>query len=155
MNNYYISTSIPPTDKEAIWLLLKDCFWSKNIPVEYVERFLRHSLCFGVYQKNDRQLIGFGRVISDYTTYAYVCDIIIHPHHRRKGLGKILFSSIMQHPDLKGLKTWSLRTTAEARKIYEEKGFKIAKQPETQLEINDIEIYSYPNFTNLHKNDLS
>ena len=58
----------------------------------------------------------------------------------------------MSHPELQGLKTWSLRTTEEARKLYQNYGFTIADQPETQMEINDLEIYSRPTFVNLHQN---
>lgn len=151
MQEYYISTAKMLIQKEKVWCLLKDCFWSKNIPIEYVERFIKHSLCFGVYSKGSNNLIGFGRVISDYTTYAYICDIVIHPQHRRKGLGKNLLNSIMSHHDLQGLKTWTLRTTEESRKIYQQNGFLVADHPETQLEINDLEIYSRPTFINLHR----
>ena len=151
INNYYISTDNTLLNKEKIFSLLRECFWSKNIPIEYVNRFIKYSLCFGVYKKNDNQLVGFGRVISDYTTYAYVCDIIIDPFHRKNGLGNALVKEIMSHPELQGLKTWALKTTDEARKIYEKNGFKITDSPETQLEINDLEIYSCSRFNNLHK----
>lgn len=152
VTNYYISTDKTLLDKQKICNLLKDCFWSKNIPIEYVDRFIRFSLCFGVYQNNN-QLAGFGRVISDYTTYAYICDVIIDPLHRKKGLGNQLVKEMMSHPDLQGLKTWALHTTDEAKKIYLNSGFTTAKHPETLLEINDFEIYSHSNFKNLHKNE--
>ena len=152
MSDYYISTDKSLLDKKIICTLLKECFWSKNIPQEYVDRFIQHSLCFGVYQKNNNHLVGFGRVISDFTTYAYICDVIIDKQHRKNGLANRLVKEILSHPDLQGLKTWSLRTSEEARKIYEKNGFKIAGQPETQLEINDLDIYSSPHFNHLHKN---
>lgn len=153
MSDYYISTDKSLLNIEKICVLLRDCFWSKNIPIEYVERFLKFSLCFGVYQKSNNKLVGFGRVISDFTTYAYVCDVIIDPLHRKKGLGNILITEMMTHPDLQGLKTWALRTTDEARKIYLNNGFQIADHPETRLEIDDVEIYSHPHFKNLHKSE--
>src|SRR5205085_2859723 len=121
-----------------------------NIPIEYVSRFIKFSLCFGAYIKSTNQLIGFGRVISDYTTYAYICDVIIDVDYRNLGLGKALVKNMMAHPELQGLKTWMLRTTEEARKIYENNGFKCADHPETQLEINDLDIYTSPDFCNLY-----
>ena len=151
MGLYYISTEKLLLNKEKIWRLLSDCFWSKNIPIEYVSRFIKFSLCFGVYQKSDNDLIGFGRVISDYTTYAYICDIVIDVLHRKKGIGSQLIKEMMSHPDLQGLKTWSLRTSEEARKIYLKNGFQIANHPETQLEINVLDIYTHPDFFNVHK----
>lgn len=153
MTDYYISTNKSLLDKERIFTLLKTCFWSKNIPIEYVGRFIKYSLCFGIYNKNDNYLVGFGRVISDYTTYAYVCDVIIDPLHRNNGLANLLIKEMMSHSELQGLKTWTLRTTVEARKIYEKNGFKLTDHPETQLEINDLEIYSHAHFNNLYKNE--
>ena len=153
MTNYYISTDKSLLNREIICALLKKCFWSKNIPIEYVDRFIKYSLCFGIYNRNNNQLVGFGRVISDYTTYAYVCDIIIDPLHRKNGFATLLVKEMKSHPELQGLKTWALRTTDEARKIYEEHGFKLADHPETQLEINDLEIYSHAHFNHRHKNE--
>src|SRR3990167_3306717 len=109
MDDYFVSTNKVLLDHNKIFVLLKDCFWSKNIPKEYIDRFITYSLCFGVYQKSDKELVGFGRVISDYTTYAYVCDVIIDPVHRRRGLARILIWEMLSHPDLQGLKTWALR----------------------------------------------
>lgn len=153
MADYYFTTEkeLLQKDQEKIWQLLKNCFWSKNIPLAYVARFINYSLCFGIYEENSNLLMGFGRVISDYTTYAYVCDIVIAEEYRTCGIGNALINQIMSHPELQGLKTWSLRTTEEARKLYQNYGFKIADQPETQLEINDLEIYSRPTFVNLHQ----
>ncbi len=151
MNEYYISTDKSYLDEERIFILLNDCFWSKNIPANYITRFIKFSLCFGVYLKNSNELVGFGRVISDYTTYAYICDVVIDPSHRQRGLGNALIKAIISHPDLQGLKTWALRTTEDARKIYEKYGFKLACNPETQYEINDLDIYSSPSFKNIHK----
>jgi GNAT superfamily N-acetyltransferase len=150
MTEYYISTDKSLLDHKKICYLLSGCFWSKNIPIEYVSRFIQYSLCFGVYQ-NDNVLIGFGRVISDYTTYAYICDVVIDPNHRKKGLGSKLINSIMSHNDLRGLKTWSLRTTKEAKKIYLRKEFQKTDHPDTQLEINNLDIYTSPDFCNLYK----
>lgn len=59
----------------------------------------------------------------------------------------------MFHSELQDLRTWTLRTTEEVRKIYEQNGFKTPDHPETQLEVNDLEIYSAPQFKNLHSNN--
>lgn len=153
MQNYYISTNNILLNKDKIWSLLKECFWSKNIPLEYVEKFIKHSLCFGVYQNCNNELIGFSRVITDYTTYAYICDVVIDHDYRKKGLGSALIKAMICHPELQGLKTWSLKTTESARKIYEKLGFSIGEHPEQQLEMNDLQIYSRPTFINLHKSE--
>ncbi|MDF1654827.1 MAG: GNAT family N-acetyltransferase [Coxiellaceae bacterium] len=153
MNNYYITTTKKKIlkNKSKIHGMLRTCFWSKEIPLEYIERFIQHSLCFAAYEKSSNQLVAFGRVISDFTTYAYICDVITDPNHRRKNIATMLMEQIFSHPDLQGLKTWSLRTTEGARTIYERNGFKTASRPETQMEINDLDIYIRPDFKNIHK----
>ena len=72
--------------------------------------------------------------------------------YRKQGLARLLIEEIMSHPELKGLRTWSLRTAEEARKIYEEKGFRVAENSDTNLEVNDLDIYVKSKFVNLHKN---
>ncbi len=149
--NYFISTDKNLLDREKIFSLLTNCFWSKNIPIEYVERFIQFSLCFGIYKDSNNQLVGFARIISDYTTYAYLCDVVIDSLHQKKGLGSRLVKEIMAHPDLQGLKTWSLRTTDEAKKIYLKNGFVPIDNHQTLLEIDDLEVYSRADFRNLHE----
>lgn len=151
IDNYYISTDKHLIDIHDLWLLLKDCFWTKNIPIEYVERFTKHSLCFGIYSKNKNILIGFGRVISDYTTFAYICDVVIEKKYRNMGLGFHLIQSILSHEDLRGLKTWSLKTTDDAKNLYKKFGFKTPDLIDVQLEIDNLEIYSDSDFVNLHQ----
>lgn len=151
MDLYYISTDALLLNEEKIWRLLTNCFWSKNIPIEYVARLIKYSLCFGIYKEDDHELVGFGRAISDYTTYAYICDVVIDSLHRKKGLGTRLIRKIMSHPDLQGLKTWSLIATEEAKNIYFQNGFQKISNTETHLEINNLDIYSSPDFHNLHE----
>ncbi len=153
MNNesYFISTDKSLLDIQKLHLLLKEYFWAKNIPLAYVQRFIKHSLCFGVYVKTTNELAGFGRVISDFTTFAYVTDVVIDPQHRRQGLANAIISTMLHHPDLQGLQTWSLRTTKEARKIYEDYGFKPAEDPQTILEIDRLGMYQHADFIALHK----
>ena len=149
ISDYIISTDRQMLDIQKIWALLKDCFWSKDIPIEYIARFVKHSLCFGVYSQ-DNQQVGFGRVITDYTTYAYICDVIIEASHRRKGLASALIKEMLKHPDLQGLKTWSLVATKEAKKIYKDNGFLPPLSPCEVLEITNLRIYAEQGFVNLH-----
>lgn len=149
---YYLSThqDLHLKNKRNIWLLLNDCFWSKEIPIEYVERFIRFSLCFGAFNKND-ELIGFGRVITDYTTYAYICDVVVNLNYRQQGVCTNLLENMLSHPDLQGLKTWSLISTNDSKKIYIQHGFKKCSPHSMHLEINNLDIYTNSDFINRFK----
>jgi N-acetylglutamate synthase-like GNAT family acetyltransferase len=77
--------------------------------------------------------IGFARVISDYTTFAWLCDVIIHEDYRGKGIGKWLMESILAHPDLQGLRRFLL-ATRDAHGLYSQYGFTLLDNPQNWME---------------------
>jgi N-acetylglutamate synthase-like GNAT family acetyltransferase len=141
MGRFLISTDRSKLDIDVIHRFLARSYWAEGIPRETVMRSIENSLCFGVYD-NARQ-IGFARVISDFATYAYVADVFILEPYRERGLGKELMASIMAHPDLQGLRRWSLGTR-DAQGLYAQFGFKpvVNTRARTVMEIVDSEIYS-------------
>jgi GNAT superfamily N-acetyltransferase len=78
--------------------------------------------------------VGFARVISDRATYAYVSDVFVLESHRGRGVGKQLMAAIMAHPELQGLRRWSL-ATRDAHGLYRQYGFSEPRYPERQMEI--------------------
>ena len=74
-DNYSISTDKSKLDLSVIHGFLSTSYWAEDIPVEIVKKSIENSLCFGVYSENTQ--IGFARVISDYTTFAYLADVFI------------------------------------------------------------------------------
>ncbi len=106
-------------------------YWAKGIAFETVERSIRHSLNFGVYDKEE--LIGYARVITDYATIAYLGDVFILPGHRGKGLSKKLMEEIARHPDLQGLRRWIL-LTRDAHDLYKKSGWKEIANPVAWME---------------------
>lgn len=118
---------------EVIYKYLnEESYWSQGIPVEKLHKAIAHSLCFGVYKENSQA--GFARVITDEATFAYICDLFILPGYRGLGLSKWLVQSIINHPDLQGLRRWSL-ATADAHGLYNQFGFTPIIRPERWMEI--------------------
>lgn len=117
---------------------LSNSYWSKNIPLEIVERGIANSMCFGIYDGANQ--IGFARVISDKATFAYLCDVIITSSYRGRGAGKQLMQYIMAHPDLQGLRRFTLGTL-DAHSLYEKYGFTSPRYPDRLMEINRSGIY--------------
>jgi len=136
--DYMISTDPARLDLDVIHRFLAKAYWSEGIPRETLERAIQNSLCFGVYVQ-DRQA-GFARVITDHATYAYLCDVFIVEDHRGRGLGKQLLEAVISHPDLQGLRRWSL-VTRDAHGLYQRVGFAPPKMPERYMEIADPEPY--------------
>lgn len=139
---FLISTDKSKLDIDLIHEFLScESYWAVGIPRGTVVRSIENSLCFGVYDNANQ--IGFARVISDFATYAYVADVFILEPYRERGLGKELMASIMAHPDLQGLRRWSLGTR-DAQGLYAQFGFKpvVNSRARTVMEIVDPEVYS-------------
>jgi len=113
-------------------------YWAKSIPLEIVQKSIANSLCFGVYK--DGKQAGFARWVTDRATFAYLCDVYIEEQFRGLGLSKKLMSLMMFHPDLQGLRTYTLGTL-DAHGLYEQYGFKALVSPERRMEIVVKDIY--------------
>jgi GNAT superfamily N-acetyltransferase len=129
-----VSTDRARLDLDVIHGFLADSYWAKGIPREVVARSIKNSLCFGVYSQGKQ--VGFGRVISDYATYAYIGDVFVLESHRGHGLGKWLMECITKHPQLQGLRRWAL-ATKDAHGLYAQFGFTPLKAPERHMEIHN------------------
>jgi GNAT superfamily N-acetyltransferase len=66
--------------------------------------------------------IGFARVVSDCTTFAYLTDVFIVDTHRGQGLSKRLIQTIIEHSQLQGLRRFLL-VTEDAGGLYSKFGF--------------------------------
>ncbi|MCA1554876.1 MAG: GNAT family N-acetyltransferase [Chloroflexi bacterium] len=136
--NYLISTDPAKQDVDAIHDFLKTAYWCAGIPREVVALSIQHSLPFGVFDGD--QQIGLARIITDFATFAYLSDVYILDAYRGRGLSKWLMSCIMSHPNLQGLRRWSL-ATRDAHGLYRQFGFTALSAPERWMEIASSEIY--------------
>nr|WP_315218473.1 GNAT family N-acetyltransferase [uncultured Duganella sp.] len=132
MENFRVSTSRQELDISLIHrFLAEDSTWARGIPRTTVERALEHSLCFGGYI--DDAQVAFGRVISDYATFANLVDVFVLPEFRGRGYGKSLLKVVMSHPQLQGLRRFTL-ATADAHGLYGEFGFTSPLRPQSLME---------------------
>lgn len=131
-DGFAISTDPNRLDIGAIHAFLAhESYWAAGITRAVLERAIAHSLCFGLYA-GDAQ-IGFARVISDYATYAYLSDVYILAPYRGQGLATWMMTCILDHPDLQGLRRFSL-TTKDAQTFYERCGFTALAYPHRHME---------------------
>jgi N-acetylglutamate synthase-like GNAT family acetyltransferase len=137
--DYSITTDKTKLNVVAIHdFLSKYSGWSDNIPFERVKTSIDNSLNFGLFHK-DKQ-IGFARVISDFSTIAYLGDIYVLDDYRGQGLSKQLMNAVMTHPNLQGLRRWILLTST-ADWLYEKYGFVKVPKPELYMELYNPEVY--------------
>ena len=127
-----VSTDPARLDLAAIHEFLSgSSYWAKGIPREVMERSIRHSICFGAYDRG-RQ-VGFARVISDRATFAYVADVFVLDSHRGRGIGGLIMAGITSHPELQDLRLWTL-FTRDAHGLYRQHGFRDARYPDRLME---------------------
>ena len=137
--DFHVTTNLGQMDLDAIHMFLCDSYWAEGIPRATVEKSIRNSLCFGLFCRAAQ--IGFARVVSDYTTFAYLADVFVLPEYRGQGLAKWLMECIMSHPELQGLRRWLL-VTRDAHGLYAKFGFKPLAHPERLMEIHSPAIYA-------------
>ena len=128
-DGFSVSTDKSRLDVDLVHeFLSKSSYWAKGRSLDVTQKSLEHSLCFGVYD-GSRQ-VGLARVVTDYATFAWLCDVFILESHRGRGLGKWLIECVVACPDLQGLKNFLL-ATRDAHKLYGRYGgFKSLEKPE-------------------------
>lgn len=84
-----------------------------------VEKSIENSLCFGVFE--GEQQVGFARVVTDYATFAWLCDVFVAAASRGVGLGKWLIECVVAYPDLQKVK-YIMLATRDAHELYRRYG---------------------------------
>ncbi len=127
---YEISTDRTRMDVALICRELQSSYWANNRTSEQVAKSIENSLCFGVFDKTNQ--VGFARVVTDQSTFAYLCDVFIIESERRKGIAQLLMKAVFDHPSLFAV-GWILRTR-DAHGLYENFGFSVTTRPERYME---------------------
>lgn len=136
---YLISDDPAHLDVDAIQAYLARSYWAEGIPRDVVARAVANSLCLGIYTAADEQ-VGLVRAITDYATFAYLCDVYVLEAHRGRGLSKAAMRLLDTHPRLQGLRRMHL-LTQDAHGLYAQHGFKVVEFPERHMEKRWLNVY--------------
>jgi GNAT superfamily N-acetyltransferase len=136
---YLISDDPARIDVDAVHAFLSRSYWAQDIPRDVVARSIANSLCLGIYAPDGAQ-VGLIRVISDYTTFAYLCDVYVLEAHRGRGLSKAGLRAYDSHPRLQDLRRHQL-VTQDAQGLYQQFGFVVVPQPERHMEKRNPDVY--------------
>jgi enamine deaminase RidA (YjgF/YER057c/UK114 family) len=120
-DSYVISTNRSRLSVDTVHSFLAKSYWAANRSRNTIIKSIENSLCYGVYFEHLQ--VGFARVVTDYSTFGYLCDVYIDEKHRGNGLSKWLVDCILKHPDLTQLRRFILATN-DAHSLYEKYGFK-------------------------------
>ena len=126
---HLISTDAAKLDLTVVHTYLSEtAYWAKGRSFDVVQRSIRHSLCFGVYE--DAHQVGFARVVTDFATFAWLCDVFILDSHQGRGLGKWLLETVLAHPELRAISR-ILLATRDAHELYGRYGgFELLPNPD-------------------------
>lgn len=123
-NKYLISDDKSLLDMETIKAFLSRSYWANKRTAERVEKSIQNSLCYGVYEGSKQ--VGFARVVTDYATMYWLCDVFIDEEHRGQAIGKQLVESLTTSDELKDL--LGILGTKDAHELYEQFGFSSDKE---------------------------
>lgn len=125
-----ITTDLNGIDIDFITTEIQATYWAKDRSKDQILKSIKNSFFFSMFY--EKKQIGFARVITDYSTFAYLCDVLITQNYQNKGYGKILLNTVLTHQELSTVK-WLLRTK-DAHRFYKEFGFIKTERPERYME---------------------
>jgi len=135
MNNIVMKYGFENMDFVKVTEMLSKAYWSPGIEIDTVKKGASNSaLVVGAFTEDNIQ-VGYARVISDKTKFAYILDVIIDENYRRKGIGQNIMKYLLSHEELKDVYQWLLRT-GDAHGVYNKLGFKAVSRPLDWMENN-------------------
>lgn len=133
LNELKISDNKSLLNIDTIYDFMQRSYWAKGRPKDKIKKSIENSLCFGVYYSGKQ--VGFARVVTDWATMYYLCDVFIDEEYRGQGLGKKLIEEIISSEDLKNL--FGYLGTKDAHTLYEQYDF-IREQEKVMTRIPDF-----------------
>ncbi|MGE0453103.1 MAG: GNAT family N-acetyltransferase [Vicinamibacteria bacterium] len=141
---FLVTTDPARFDLDVIHGYLHRSYWAEGIPRETVERSLRNSLGFALIAQDGQGgtpgQVGFARVVSDRATFAWLADVFVLEEWRGRGLSKWLVACVLDHPELQGLRRFTLGTR-DAHGLYARFGFAALAEPTRAMEIVKPDVY--------------
>lgn len=125
---YRLVEGVENTDFAAVHAMLVEAYWCKGTARDRVEKAARgSSLVINVFHAETQ--VAYARVVSDFTTFGWICDVIVHEDHQKKGLGRAMVDHALRHPEHQAFRRWVL-ATKDAQGVYAACGFELLDMPE-------------------------
>ncbi len=99
--------------------LSRQSYWAEGRPREVIETSIRNSVCLGIYHQGEQ--VALARLVTDYATFAWLCDVFVDPDWRGHGLGKWLVEAVTRYADQVGIRR-TLLATSDAHGLYQTYG---------------------------------
>ena len=91
-------------------LLDRNAFWAKNRTINDLKKCLANSdVVISLWV--DKEIVGFGRALTDGIYRGVLWDIVIDQNHQGKGFGKLIVNNLLSSKEIKNTKKIYLMTT--------------------------------------------
>lgn len=114
------------------WLSVES-YWATGRGFDRVERSFEDSYSIGIYENGEQ--VAVARIVSDSTTFAWVCDVFVDSQYRGLGLGTQLAEACVEWAELNGVKRIVL-ATRDAHEVYSRVGFEPLAAPDRWMAID-------------------
>jgi GNAT superfamily N-acetyltransferase len=123
-------------DAAAAHEYLTRSYWSPGIALERVRQAIENS--FSIAVLHEGRQVALARIVSDFTTFAYLADVYVLEEHRGNGIATAMLDYLRAHPRLQGLRRWLL-FTKDAQELYARTGWAQYPNPERVMVRSDAE----------------
>jgi ribosomal protein S18 acetylase RimI-like enzyme len=121
--NYQVVNQLNETQIAELVELYKHEFWSKNRTYQGVTKMLTASDIIIALVNEQKGLIGFCRILTDFVYRGVIYDVIVKPSYRKMGFGAKLLDEVVNHPQLKEVENIALFCLPEMMPFYQRWGF--------------------------------
>ncbi len=130
MREYDVVTALSSEQKEQLYKLFSNEWWTKRRTFADLCQILANSLSIALIERCSRKLVAYSRVVTDYSQCAFIFDVMVDPSYRKKKLGTFLVEAVLAHPKLQTVEKFELRCLPELIPFYTKCGF---SQPKLEL----------------------
>ncbi len=126
--NFELKESIPESGE--YYNLFQSTGWNDDYKADEVELYKGISnswYALSAYDQ-DKELVGFGRVVSDGILYALVCDMIVSPANQKQRIGTAILEKLIEQCKKSNIRVLWLFAASNKSDFYLKFGF--AKRPE-------------------------
>lgn len=102
-------------------LLNKNAYWQAHLTLDRLKLLIKNSHCFFAFS-DANEIVGFSRVLTNYTSFASLWDVVVDEQYRGKGIGILLMHNIFSDKTLCNIDNWVLFTDT-AKGLYRKFGF--------------------------------
>ncbi|MDD1414008.1 GNAT family N-acetyltransferase [Dolichospermum sp. ST_con] len=121
--NYQVINQLNETQISELVELYKNEFWSHNRTYQGVIKMLAASDIIIALVTEQKELIGFCRILTDFVYRGVIYDVIVKPSYRKIGFGAKLLDEVVNHPQLKEVENIALFCLPEMIPFYQRWGF--------------------------------